>query len=116
MVSRTLTFRSVYAKRSLSSCGVIACGRISAGGGDGRHPGIPGERVAQGGEDADAVLGGGGNVAADGVPVPGGLLGAEPAGDLLLDLGRSHVSLGLVRGRGYAQVGGEPEHVVLAVA
>jgi hypothetical protein len=55
-------------------------------------------------------------VAADGVPVPRGLLGAEPAGDLLLDLGRSHVSLGLVRGRGYAQVGQEPEHVVLAVA
>ena len=48
--------------------------------------------------------------------MPGGLLGAEPAGDLLLDLRRAHVSLGLVRGRGYAQVGGEPEHVVVAVS
>ena len=34
----------------------------------------------QSGEDADAVLGGGGDVAADGVPVPGGLLGAESVG------------------------------------
>ena len=40
----------------------------------------------------------------------------EPAGNLLLDLRRAHVSLGLVRGRGYAQVRQEPEHVVLAVA
>jgi hypothetical protein len=48
--------------------------------------------------------------------VPGSLLGAEPAGDLLLDLRRALVSLGLVRGRGYAQVGGELEHVVFAVA
>ena len=39
--------------------------------GDGRHPGISGEGVADGGEDADAVLGGGGDVAADGVPVRG---------------------------------------------
>src|SRR5580658_5524943 len=114
--SFAVNIQAGYAERSLSSRGVIACGRISAGGGDGWHPGIPGERVVQGGEDADAVLSGGGNVAADGVPVPGGLLGAEPAGDLLLDLGRAHVSLSLVRGRGYAQVKGEPEHVVLAVA
>ncbi len=41
-----------------------------------------------GGEDVGAVLGGGGDVAADGVPVAGDLLGAEPAGDLLLGLPR----------------------------
>jgi hypothetical protein len=34
-----------------------------------------------------AVLGGGGDADADGVPVAGGLLGAEPTGDLLLGLG-----------------------------
>ena len=45
--------------------------------GDGRHPGVSGERVAQGGEDVDAVLGGGGNVASDGVAVPGCLLRAR---------------------------------------
>ena len=64
-----LTFRSVYAERSLTSRGVIACGRISGTGGDGRHPGVSCERVAQGGEGADAVLGGGRYIAADGVPV-----------------------------------------------
>jgi len=75
----------------------LPAGGISAGGGDGRHPGIPGERVAQGGEDADAMLGSGGNVAADGVPVPGGLLGAEPAGDFLLGFGGPQVAFGLMR-------------------
>jgi hypothetical protein len=50
---------------------VTACGRISGLTGDGRHPGVSGESVAQGGEDAGAVLGGGGDVAADGVPVAG---------------------------------------------
>src|SRR5512135_676506 len=87
----------------------------SGGGWDGRHPGISGNRVAQGGEDADAVFGGGGDVAADGVPVPGGLLGAEPAGDLLLGLGWAHVPLGLVGRWWYPQVRKEPEHIVLAV-
>ena len=60
-----------------------------------------------------AVLGGGGDVAADGVPVPGGFLGAEPAGDLLLGLGRAQVPLGLVGGGRDAQVEDEPQHVVL---
>jgi hypothetical protein len=81
---------------SFTSRDVIACGRISGAGGDGWHPGVSGERVAQGGEDADAVLGGGGDVAADGIPVPGGLLGAEPAGNLLLGLGRAQVAFGLI--------------------
>src|SRR5262252_7547854 len=84
--------------------------------GDGRHPGVPGEGVVDGGQDVGAVLGGGGDVAADGVPVAGDLFGAEPAGYLLLRLGGSDVPLGLVRSRGYAQVGGEPQHVVLPVA
>jgi hypothetical protein len=45
--------------------------------GNGWHPGVAGDRVAQGGEDAGAVLAGGGDVAADRVPVPGDLLGPE---------------------------------------
>ena len=43
-----------------SSRGVIACVRISGAGGDGRHSGVSDECVAQGSEEADAVLGGGG--------------------------------------------------------
>ena len=46
---------------------------------DGRHPGVPGEGVVDGGQDVRAVLGDGGDVAADGVPVAGDLLRAEPA-------------------------------------
>jgi hypothetical protein len=42
------------------------------------------------------MLGGGGDVAADGVPVAGGLLRAEPAGDLLLGFRRPQVTLGLI--------------------
>jgi len=92
------------------------CLRAGLGaGGNWRHPGISGEGVAQSGEDAGAVLGGGGDVAADGVPVPGGVFGAEPAGDLLLGLGRADVPFSLVRGGGNTQVRGEPEHVILAV-
>ena len=93
----------------------MACGQSSGVSRDGRHPGIAGKRVTQG-EDAGAVPGGGGDVAADGVPVAGDLLGAEPAGDLLLGLRRAHIPLGLVRRRRYPQVGQEAEHVVLAVA
>jgi hypothetical protein len=47
------------------------CG--SGGSGDRRDPGISGEGVADGGEDGGAVLCGGGGVAADRVPVAGGL-------------------------------------------
>ena len=65
---------------------VTGSGRGSGAGRDGWHPGVPGEGVADGGEDGDPVLGGGGGVSADGVPVPGGFLRAEPAGDLLLGL------------------------------
>jgi hypothetical protein len=58
--------------------------------GEGRHPGVSGEGVADGGDDGLAVLAGGVEVAADGVAVAGGGLGAEPAGDLLLCDTRSH--------------------------
>ncbi len=43
-------------------------------GGNRRRPGLAGEGVAEDGQDVGAVLGGGGDVAADGVPVPGGFL------------------------------------------
>src|ERR1019366_3699893 len=84
--------------------------------GDGWHPGIAGEGVADRGQDADAVLSGGVDVAADRVPVPGGLLGAQPPGDLLLCLGRPQIALSLVGSGRDAQVNGEPQHVVLPVA
>lgn len=46
--------------------------------GDGRHPGIPGEGVVDSGEDVRSVLGGGGDVAADAVPVASDLLRSGP--------------------------------------
>ena len=71
-----------------------SCG--SGGGRDGWYPGFPGEGVVDGYEDGDAVLDSGGGVAADGVPVAGGFLRAEPAADLLLGLRRPQVAFGLI--------------------
>ncbi len=71
---------------------VFGCG--SGAGRDRRYPGVSGEGVADGGEDGDAVLGCGGGVSADGVPVAGGCLGAESAGDLLLGFGGPQVAFG----------------------
>lgn len=68
------------------------------------------------GEDVRSVLGGGGDVAADGVPVASDLLRSEPAGCLLLGLGGPQVPFGLIRRRRDAQVSGEAEHVALPVA
>src|SRR5512140_2848759 len=79
------------------------------------YPGVSGEGLADDGEDLAAVLDGGGCVAADGVPVAGGLLRAEPAGSLLLGFGGAGVALCLVVRRGDRGVGEEPEHVVFAV-
>src|SRR5260370_37902337 len=93
---------------------VVGRGRWRVG--DGRHPGVAGEGVVDGGQDVGAVLGGGGDVAADGVPVAGGLLGAEPARYLLLGLGWPHIAFRLVGCGRDAQVGGEAEHVALPVA
>jgi hypothetical protein len=89
---------------------------VEGGGGDGWHPGGAEEGVAQGGQDVGVVFGGGGDVAADGVAVPGGGLGAEAAGDLVLGFGGAQVAFGLVAGGRDAEVGGEAQDVVLAVA
>jgi hypothetical protein len=91
-------------------------GRRGYRGGDGWHPGTAGERVAQRSQDVNAVLGGGGQVAVDRVPVPGGLLGAESAGDFLLGFGRAQVAFCVVGGGRDAQVASEPQHVIAAVA
>jgi hypothetical protein len=64
---------------------------------DWRHPGFSGEGVAERGDDAGAVFCGGGDVTADGVPVPCDVFGAEPAGDLLLGFRRAQVAFGLIR-------------------
>lgn len=62
------------------------------------------------------MLGCGGGVAADRVPVPGGLLRAEPAGDFLLHFGWAQVAFGVVGCGRYAQVVHEAQHVAGAVA
>ena len=60
------------------------------------------------------MLGGGGYVAADGVPVAGGLL-ERSRRSLLLGLGGPQVAFGLVVRRRDRGVGEEPEHVGFAV-
>jgi hypothetical protein len=62
---------------ALRDCHWVRSGHL----GNGRHPGVSGEGVAYRGEGVSAVLGGGGGVAADRVPVAGGLLraGSSPA-------------------------------------
>ena len=74
---------------------MTGCGCGSGGGRDGWFPGVSGEGVVDRGEDVDPVLDGGGAVAADGIPVAGGLFRAEPAADLLLGLGGPQVAFGL---------------------
>ncbi len=69
--------------------GLCSCGNR-------RHPGVSGEGVADGVHDVGAVLAGSVEVAADGVAVAGGGLGAEPARDLLLGFRRAQVALGLI--------------------
>src|SRR5258708_39528741 len=92
--------------------GLAGSGRIW----DGWHPQVAVECVAQCRQDADSVLGCRGDIAADRVPVPGGLLGAQTAGYLLLGLCRAHVTFRLVGGGRDPQVQDEAEHVVLPVA
>jgi hypothetical protein len=65
---------------------VTVLGVVQALAGIGGIQGFPGEGIADDGEDGDPVLGGGGGVSADCVPVAGCFLRAEPAGDLLLGL------------------------------
>src|SRR6266542_5959939 len=69
--------------------GLCSCGNR-------RHPGVSGEGVADGVHDVGAVLAGSVEVAANGVAVAGGGLGAEPARDLLLGFRRAQVALGLI--------------------
>jgi hypothetical protein len=77
--------------------------------------GVPGDRVAQCGEDAGAVLGGGGDVAADGVPVAGGGFGAEPPGYFCwVFAGRRSRSAPLEVG-GIRRSDKEPQDVMLTV-
>lgn len=75
-------------------------------------PGVAGDRVENGGHGIEAVFCGGGDIAADGQPVSGGLFGLETSADLLLDLQGPQVALALVvRGRD-RRVEHEPEHIV----
>src|SRR5260370_36200034 len=93
----------------------MGSGCSSGHGGDGRYPGVSGEGVLDRGEPVDAVLAGGGCVAADGVAVAGGGFGSEPAADLLLGFRGAQVAFGLVAGGWDGGVGQEPQHVGLAV-
>jgi hypothetical protein len=78
-------------------------------------PGITGEGVADAGQDVDAVLAEGVDVAADVEAVLGGLRAGEPPGDLLLGLGRAQAAFADVVGGPDPGVGGEPQGVVFAV-
>ena len=94
---------------------MTGCGCSSGVVRDGWYPGVPGDGVADDGEGVVSVLDGGGCVAADGVPVAGGFLRAEPPGDFLLGFGGACVAFCLVVRRRDRGVGQEPEDVVLAV-
>src|ERR1700710_541053 len=85
-------------------------------GGVGWYPGVSEDRLVQGIHHVVAVFRGGGEVATDSITVLGALLTGQPPGDLLLDLGRSQVSFGLVGGGGHPQVVCEAQYVALAVA
>src|SRR5262249_2685879 len=82
--------------------------------GDGWRPGAAGEGAAQGGEHLCPVFAGGGEVAADGVAVAGGVFGAQAAGDFLLGFGGAQVAFGLVGGGRDAGVEDEAQHVGFA--
>ena len=62
------------------------------------------------------VLGGGGEVTADGEPVAGDVLRLQSAGDLLLGLVRSQVTLAEIVCRRDLGVGAETQDVVFPVA
>lgn len=62
------------------------------------HPGFADGRLTQGGQRVAAAFDGGGQVAADDVSVLGSFFAGQPAGDVLLHLGRAQVAFGLVRG------------------
>src|SRR5829696_5784934 len=98
---------------SCRSVGVLAGGL--GWGWFGWYPGSAEDGLAQGIHHVAAVFGGGGEVSADSVAVLGSVLAGEAAGDLLLDLGRSQVAFGLVRGGRHLQIVGEAQHVGLAV-
>ena len=83
---------------------------------DGWHPGAADDRAAERGHGIDAVLGGGGEVTADGEPVAGDVLRLQSAGDLLLGLVRSQVTLGEIVCRRDLGVGAETQDVVFPVA
>ena len=70
----------------------------SGGGWEWRDPGPAGEGVADDRELVESVFGGGGDHSADPVAVSGSGLGGEPAGGVLLGLGRADVTFGLVGG------------------
>ena len=76
---------------------VMALGCGSGAGRDRWHPRVSGKGVADGGEDGDSMLGGGGGVSAYRVPVAGCFLRAEPTGVEVsekADLGARSPSLG----------------------
>jgi len=80
-----------------------------------RHPWSALGELDQGVEEREAVLGGGGQVAADGAELPGAGHGAQAAGDFLPELDHADVALAAVVIRWRAEIAGEPQVVVLAV-
>ena len=67
-------------------------------------------------EDVGTLLMEGREVGADGREALDPGVGAEGAGDLLLELGHAHIALGLVVIEGHAQVGDEAQHLLALLA
>src|SRR5690348_5249934 len=89
--------------------------RGSGRGEGGWAPGVAGERGADSGHDACAVLADGVDVAADVQAVLGDVVAGQPPGDLLLGLGRAQVPLADVVGGPDPGVEAEPQDVALPV-
>lgn len=96
-------------------CGSGAWPDISRGVGR-RHKGFAEEHALQGIECVDAVLAGGGDVAADAAEVREGLEVAERAGDLLPQLHHPQIPRRLVVVEGHREVAHEGEDARGAVA
>ena len=67
-------------------------------------------------EDVGALLVQGREAGADGGEALDPGVGAEGAGDLLLEFGHAHVALGLIVVERHAQVGDEAQHIVALLA
>src|SRR5512142_247752 len=100
-----------YCRRYWSGIRVV----VASSGGGGGHPGLALGEHDKSIEEAEAVLGGGGEVTADSAELAGAGHGAQAAGYLLLQLGHPDVALSSVVIRWRAEIRGKPQVIVLPV-